>query len=146
MTRRHADHFATYYGRQLGERFIAGAAPRTPDDAPVLTHKMPPPLEKDIQTAALELLSVHPRVAFVWRQNTGGFEDARGHHVRFAFPGCSDILGMLKGGRMFAIEMKRQGKNATPEQQGFLLKVARHGGLAFVARSVEDVVKGLEGA
>ena len=52
--------------------------------------------------------------------------------------GVSDIIG-CKDGRMFAIEIKTQAGRVTPYQQRFLDRVNAAGGLAFVARSIEDV-------
>jgi hypothetical protein len=131
------------------ERFVTGAAPRTPRDVPVLTHKVPPPLERDVQGAILGLLQAHHKVACAWRQNTGGAwlgPVGAERYVRFAFKGCSDILGMLKGGRFLAIEVKRPGVDPTGDQLEFLGRVHRGGGLAFVARDVDDVVAKLAAA
>lgn len=94
-------------------------------------------------SAVLELLQVHPRVAWAERFNTGGMENANGQYVRFAFPGCSDILGQLKDGRLLAIECKRPGKKATAEQWQFLCNVNRANGVAFVATCIEDVTRAL---
>jgi hypothetical protein len=51
----------------------------------------------------------------------------------------SDILGMLKGGQLFAIECKTRTGRIMPHQQDFLDLITAGGGVAFVARSVEDV-------
>jgi hypothetical protein len=48
---------------------------------------------------------------------------------------------MPKTGRFLAIEVKRPGGKATPEQQQFIDTINQAGGLAFVARSVEEVEK-----
>jgi hypothetical protein len=42
-------------------------------------------------------------------------------------------------GRFLAIEVKRPGNKPTPEQQQFIDTINEAGGLAFVARSVEEV-------
>lgn len=136
------------------ERFRAGTNTDAPDRQRVTAGvakpsgaKVPKPLERDIQAAVLEVLSVHPKVAFAYRFNTGaatfrGADDVE-RFVKFAFKGCADVLGMLKGGRFLACECKRFGEHPTPDQQAFLLSVARGGGLAFVARSVDDVLRAL---
>lgn len=121
-----------------------GVMPRPMSAAPV---SLPRPLERDIQAACLECLAVHPAVAWAHRFNTGvaRYEDASGDDriVRFAFKGCSDILGQMKDGRFLAVECKRIGEHPTPEQTAFLLQVHRANGLAFVARSVDDVLRAL---
>lgn len=59
-----------------------------------------------------------------------------------SLPGVSDIIGCYNG-RYLAIEVKRKGQNPTEKQQAFLDTVNAQGGLAFVARSVEDVMERL---
>jgi hypothetical protein len=51
----------------------------------------------------------------------------------------SDILGCLPDGRFLAIEVKSDNGHATDEQAAFIADVIRHGGVAFVARSMDDV-------
>jgi hypothetical protein len=64
--------------------------------------------------------------------------------LRFAFPGCSDILGQLASGHLLAIEVKRPSTQPTPEQAAFLAQVNTAGGLALIARSVDDVQAALD--
>ena len=104
-----------------------------------------PPLERDVLAEVLAVLEMHPRVAFVWRQNTGAME-LGDRYVRFSFKGCSDLLGMLRDGRFLAVECKREGKEPTEDQAGFIVNVNRNGGVAFVARSAADVWDGLQTA
>jgi hypothetical protein len=51
---------------------------------------------------------------------------------------------MPKTGRFLAIEVKRPGNKASPEQQQFIDTINEAGGLAFVARSVEEVERALD--
>lgn len=117
-------------------------------------------LEADVQKAVIALLEQHPRVAFSHRMNTGsGFlidsktigaivSGAIAHYrlkalcrfIRFAFPGCADILGMLKGGRFLAVECKSTIGDATDDQIAFLSLVNKFGGCAFIARKADDVL------
>jgi len=53
--------------------------------------------------------------------------------------GKGDIEGMLAGGRYFALEVKKPGEKATPEQLDFLAAVRDGGGIAAVVRGYEDV-------
>jgi hypothetical protein len=64
--------------------------------------------------------------------------------LRFAFPGCSDILGQLVSGHLLAVEVKRPSTQPTEDQAAFLATVERNGGLALVARRVEDVQHALD--
>lgn len=58
--------------------------------------------------------------------------------------GVSDIQGILApNGRHLAIEVKTKTGRVTPEQNAHIERVNAAGGVAFVARSVEDVIEGL---
>ncbi len=59
--------------------------------------------------------------------------------IRFGFPGCPDVLGQLKDGRLLAVEVKAPAGRLRPEQRAFLSLVRQHGGLAIVARDYRDV-------
>ena len=58
--------------------------------------------------------------------------------------GIADILGCWKG-RLIAIEVKTPRGKLSEKQEQFLMEVNAAGGLGFVARSVEDVMRELEG-
>jgi len=62
--------------------------------------------------------------------------------------GCADLLccGTVHGvrGRFVAIETKRPGGKPSPEQLEFLEEVRRHGGIACIASSVQDVIDALD--
>ncbi|MCB7128182.1 MAG: VRR-NUC domain-containing protein [Candidatus Brocadiales bacterium] len=98
--------------------------------------------ESDIQRQILAYLKYDRRVALYWRQNTGATTFSKGgkeYFVRFGTPGISDILGVLHGGRFFAIEVKMPKRRLTESQTNFINNVNRAGGIAFVATCVEDV-------
>lgn len=57
--------------------------------------------------------------------------------------GMSDIIGVFRG-RFLAIEVKTERGILAPHQREFLNDIERHGGVAFVARSLDDVIKALE--
>lgn len=113
-------------------------------DAPKTRVKSTEPrtdlLEKDIQKQILMLLRKHHRVHWVARFNSGTFMDGDRYITSNSQRGMSDILGMLKGGRLIAIECKTRTGKIQPHQQEFLDLISAGGGLAFVARSVEDVL------
>jgi len=102
--------------------------------------------------AVLAFLLRDPRVAWVHQFNTGAHvvegvnaigRPAR-RFIRYAFKGCSDILGQLMDGRFLAVEIKVKRDTLSPEQQAFLLSVNDAGGLAFVAHSIEDARAALD--
>jgi hypothetical protein len=77
-------------------------------------------------------------------RNNIGFDPTS--HVRYGVGGVggSDLIGIHRTtGRFVACEVKRPGKFPTAEQQAFLTRVARSGGLAFVARCVGDALLAL---
>jgi hypothetical protein len=77
----------------------------------------------------LELIQV-----FAWRNQTW-----RRGGVSFGKIGSSDIIGQLDDGRWLAIEVKAQGCEPSQDQLVFLAEIAKRGGVAFVARGIEDV-------
>jgi len=95
-------------------------------------------LEREIQYGILEYLKFKNIVA--WKQNTAGIRKPDGSYIPSHTRGVSDILGILPNGRFLAIEVKQEGKYPTPEQKEFLGKIERNGGLALVARSIDDVM------
>lgn len=114
----------------------------------VLRLRRPEPPESAILAAVLALLRVHPAVAWAARFNTGAYvarEGPRERYVRYGFPGCPDVLGQLKTGRLLAIECKRPSGRLSGDQQAFLERAAQYGAAAGVARSVEDAVRIVEG-
>ncbi len=70
---------------------------------------------------------------------------ARPYAIRLAAPGVSDLIGWTEGGRFVAIEVKAPRGRLTDEQAAFIELVRRSGGLAGVARSVDDARAILEG-
>jgi hypothetical protein len=95
--------------------------------------------EGNISKAILEYLTLVRRY-FCWRNNTGGFRDKRDHYYQFGKVGSGDILGLDHKGRFFSIEVKAPGKNPTEHQEAFIYSVNATNGMAFVARSIDDVI------
>lgn len=105
--------------------------------------------EVQVLRACMNALEVHPKIAFAWRQNVGAFDagfkkDRTRRVVRFAFKGCADILGCLKGGRWLAVECKATGKKATKEQQAFLDRINKSGGFGICVDDPQTLVNALE--
>lgn len=107
----------------------------------------PAPRVNDRREAAalaevMQVLKHHPAVAWCERQNSG-VARIGGRFVRFGWPGCSDLLGQLKDGRLLAVECKAAKGNLQAEQAEFLSRVRRFGGVAFLARDCRDVLREL---
>ena len=106
--------------------------------------------EIEIQSAIMRLLRRHPAIAWAKRMNSGAgklayADGGKSRFIRFGFPGCPDIWAQLKdGGRLCCIEVKTATGTLTPEQAAFLALVNETGGVAFVARSVDDVITNLK--
>jgi hypothetical protein len=97
-------------------------------------------VEQGIQAAILAYLRM--KHIFCWKNNTAGiYVKARNTYIPSHAPGVSDILGVLSGGRFLAVEVKAPKGKVSPHQQQFIDAVNKAGGLAFVARSVEEVIK-----
>jgi hypothetical protein len=109
--------------------------------------KRPEPKEADVLSGVLAALAMHPRVAWAHRMNSGAGKILRrgkvSQFMRWGFPGCPDVLGQLRDGRALAVECKRPSGVVTQEQEAFLACVKANGGVAVVARSVDDVLEAL---
>ena len=90
----------------------------------------------------LKALRAHPAVCWCERMNSGAVRIGA-RFVRFGWPGCPDVLGQLKDGRLLGVEVKAAKGRTSPEQVAFLERINRAGGLAFVARDLRDVVREL---
>ena len=112
--------------------------------------------ERDTQTSILlalshgptRLLRINAGVAWqgtVLQHNRDLLVLAHPRALRLAAPGVSDLIGWTEGGRFVAIEVKAGRRQPTDEQAAFLDLVRRSGGLAGVARSVEEARAILEG-
>jgi len=94
--------------------------------------------EKDIQKQIIKYLLMKGH--YVWRNNTGMMRQ-ESRFIHFGKRGSSDILGCQKGtGKLIAIEVKAKHGKTTPFQDEFAKNVQERGGIAIVARSIEDVI------
>lgn len=98
--------------------------------------------ERDILSAVMQVLGIHPKVAWARRRNVGAAK-LGGHYVRFGKKGEADITGQMKDGRRLEVEVKREGENPEPEQVEFMAMVARYNGVVILARGVQDVLRAL---
>jgi hypothetical protein len=90
----------------------------------------------------------------LWRNNCGALQDREGRWVRYGIsnPGGSDLIGFesivvqpdMVGKTLavfVALEVKAKNGRITKDQKNFIDNVKAFGGLAGVARSVEDAKK-----
>jgi Holliday junction resolvase len=86
--------------------------------------------EKEITKAIRDFLTALG--IFHWKQMQG----------MGSVKGVPDIVGIFQG-KMLAIEVKAPKGKASEHQKFFIQAINRHGGIAFVARSIEDVIRHL---
>lgn len=107
-------------------------------------------MEGKIQLAIIKHLK--SKGVFCWRQNNQGLYDRNlnngfgGYRSSvYGMPGVADILGIMpdKTGRFLAVEVKTPKGRQSAEQVLFQKRVELAGGVYILARSVEDVDKGL---
>lgn len=133
--------------------------------------RLPGIAERDISGPVKKLLAMHKNVAIATRINTGSgylvdyatmqnimaalggeanFEARFGRRrwLEFGTPGCSDYLGLLRDGRMLALEVKAQKyvpSQVSDEQRSFLAVVNQHKGLGFVGSDLARIEAILSG-
>ena len=104
------------------------------------------PTEKQIQQTILRWLNLNGIMA--WRNNTGRFflknKSGKERMFQAGVKGSSDIFAILKTGQFVAIEVKSKYGKLSLDQEIFLDKVEKQGGISIVAYSLEDVIKELE--
>lgn len=118
------------------------------------------PLESEVVTAISQLLARHPKVLFACRQNSGAasYEAASGKYAPVVFyrilthgreMTITDFWGILKDGRPFAIEAKREGfikprNDREYAQANFLMMIRNAGGIGIFATNSQTVADALK--
>ena len=144
-----------------------------PEPGRAQVKRLPGIAERDISGPVKKLLGMHKNVAIAARMNVGsgylvpygvmqavievcGGEAAftarfgKPRWIEFGTPGCSDYLGLLRDGRMLALEVKKQKyvpSDVTDEQRSFLGVVNQYRGLGFVGSDlarIEAILSGRE--
>ena len=100
--------------------------------------------ETIIQRAILDAVLRSSEVVNAWRNNTAVVRTESGSVIKTGQVGSADIIGMLKGGRMFCIEVKVPGKRATAKQDGWLAKMWDGGAVVGVAHDVAEALEIIE--
>ncbi len=101
--------------------------------------------ESEIQNQILDWLNRNKIFAF--RVNTTGVFDPKKNIYRslgkFSLRGVSDIIA-VKDGKIICIEVKSKIGKPSDEQRAFINKIISCGGIAFIARNIDDVKKALQ--
>jgi hypothetical protein len=90
----------------------------------------------------LKALRAHPAVVWCERMNSGAAKVGN-RFIRFGWPGCPDVLGQLRDGRLLGVEVKGPTGKLRPQQTVFLDRIRGAGGVAFMARDCRDVLREL---
>ena len=104
--------------------------------------------ESDIQKAILDYLRL--KKIFCFRSNCGampGEYKGKPWFVRFGMPGVSDIIGILtlnNLGVILCVEVKSLKGKQSDAQKEFQEKIQSAGGLYILAKSIDDVVYGIQ--
>lgn len=59
--------------------------------------------------------------------------------------GIADLIGCTRRGRFIAVEVKKPGGSASPEQIEFLADIKSRGGIAILADDLDQVVQATKG-
>jgi hypothetical protein len=100
-------------------------------------------IETSIQRSILRRLELLPYVK-IERNNRGA---KGGGRVRFGLgDGAADLVGLVEGGRFFALEVKRPGERLEANQEKWAGDVRSLGGYVGVVTSVEEALRCVEEA
>jgi len=90
-------------------------------------------LETDFRNEVILKASETGRVV-VWPQNAGIAVTKNDHAIALGPTGISDIIGVARGGKFVAFEVKSPTRATTSEQKNFLKIVKTMGGVALLYR------------
>jgi hypothetical protein len=103
--------------------------------------------EAQIQAKVMLALGRRPDVR-IFRNNVGAYTDPQGHLRRFGLcVGSADLIGWVTVNKVaifLSVEIKTDTGKPSKEQEAWLKNVKRMGGIAFIARSVEEAIEELE--
>ena len=107
-------------------------------------------MKPEFQIEAQILAYLRSIGVWCWKNPTSGFFDSkiqrfRKHSSPYAINGVSDILGLLPSGRFLAIEVKSDTGKLSIHQKTFLEQINKNGGVAIMAKSVDEVKRCLIG-
>lgn len=108
---------------------------------------MPNQEENNVVDVVMTYLS-YKKDYFCWRNNNQAVWDAKNNCFRkspkYSIKGVADIIGIHKpSGKFIAIECKKERSYPSKEQKWFLETINKFGGIAFVARTIDDLIENL---
>ena len=75
----------------------------------------------------------------IWKNATGATKNECGRYVRYGLKGAPDIIGVKKGGKFIALEIKTGAAVQSPAQIKFQKRFEELGGLYIVVRDMDDL-------
>ena len=96
--------------------------------------------ESDIQSAIMCALGEHPKVAWLYVTSAGSFR-VKGGYMTVGIKGMPDVMGQLRDGRLFGVEVKKPKEKPKPEQLEFLDMISRNGGVSGWATCVDEALQ-----
>ena len=102
---------------------------------------MKSPRETALVKTVIEYLSLRGWLS--WRNNTGRLKVGQ-RLVSFGRVGSGDVFA-VRDGVFLSVECKMPGRQPTEHQREWIDSVNRHGGMAMVVRSIEDLIRVVEG-
>jgi hypothetical protein len=103
----------------------------------MIQQQLPRQSEADTKRAIVQYLKTRGHLVIPYR--TAGVKTATKGWIPAPRTGISDLLGLTKEGKFFAIEVKGAAGKTSPDQDRFLESVRSCGCIAIVARSIQDV-------
>lgn len=101
--------------------------------------------EQQIQRAIIDYLRLKKYVVFKHHSTGSTIRDNKAVFFKHGDRGVSDIIACSPTGQFVAIEVKKpKGGIVSDDQHAFLKAIILNKGNAFVARSLDDVVKALK--
>jgi len=99
-----------------------------------------PRKEADVKKAITQYLKCRGCLVIPYR-NVGIFKRDTGKYIPCQQLGISDLLGLTREGKFFAVEVKMPGNKPSDHQEKFLETVRSFGCIGIVAYSIDDCIK-----
>lgn len=100
------------------------------------------PVQRELRLQQNILAYLHARRVFAWITYQPLIPGKGRKMYHPSSTGVSDILGVFQG-KALAIEVKMPNGRISDHQRAFLVRFAKEGGIAFVARNIDDVEREL---
>jgi hypothetical protein len=108
--------------------------------APVRPKRKSKPVEQDLTRAILQALTTQLGV-FCWRNNSGTMpaeHKGKARYIHMSPTGSPDIFGILRGGKLFGIEVKSKTGKQSAKQEAWGNRMIKLGAHYDVVRSIGE--------